>query len=67
MAQRYASLVAQNRMASGMCPECGKPASEHSADSRFWLPRPNDCSLRPVGVADRIEQYQEDLKTGEIQ
>lgn len=60
MAQRYHSEIARERMAAGKCPECGQPAEAHSPDNRFWIPRPFDCSLLPVGVTERIEQYRAD-------
>ena len=58
MAQRYADPVARERMAGDCCPECGEAASAHLNDPRFWLPR--NCGLLPVGVRDRIAQYQAD-------
>lgn len=57
-AQRYVDPLAHDRMAHGLCPECAEPADAHNSDGRFWIPR--RCSLLPVGVAERIEQYQLD-------
>jgi hypothetical protein len=56
MAQRYSSPVARGRMAAGLCPECGDSPRTHSADPRFWVPR--RCDLTPVGVVERVQQYQ---------
>lgn len=59
MSQRYTSQVAQERMADGLCPECGARPDAHSGDPRFWL-RGGSCDLLPHGVADRIAQYRVD-------
>ena len=61
-AQRYASPVAQERMARGTCPECGDSALAHSNDPRFWMPR--SCDLTAQGVVDRINQHAADLSEG---
>lgn len=55
MAQRYSQPVPRERMLHGLCPECGQPASTHSNDLRFWMPRA--CDLTQTGVIDRIDQY----------
>lgn len=55
MSQRYTSPVARERMAHGLCPECGAPAATHLADARFWVPRL--CDLTHQGVVDRIRQH----------
>lgn len=60
MAQRYPAGIAHERMAANTCPECGTPASDHSADHRFWV-RPDGCDLLPVGVLERIAQYRRDM------
>lgn len=60
MAQRYAQPIPRERMAHGLCPECGQPAATHSNDLRFWMPR--SCDLTAVGVADRVAQYRADTK-----
>ena len=60
--QRYRSGIAHERMEQGLCPECGKPAAEHSSRVEFWL-RPGaftSCDLLPHGVEERIAQYVED-------
>lgn len=54
MAQRYASRTARERMAKGLCPECGGKASEHAG---WGSP---GCSLTDSGVADRIAQFRDD-------
>lgn len=58
MAQRYTSPAARERMAGGMCPECGESPEAHLYDPRFWLPR--RCDLLPHGVTERIGQYHAD-------
>lgn len=60
MAQRYPAGPAHERMAHGLCPECGGLPREHSEDTRFWIPR--NCDLLPTGVSDRIAQYEADTK-----
>jgi hypothetical protein len=56
MAQTYTAPVARERMAAGLCPECGQAVDTHVADNRFWIPR--RCDLLPAGVTDRIDHYQ---------
>lgn len=58
MAQRYTAPAAQERMANALCPECGSSPSNHSNDTRFWVPR--QCDLTRVGVQERIAQYEAD-------
>lgn len=58
-AQRYKTVLAHQRMESGLCPECGLEVETHTPDIRFWIPR--QCSLTPAGVQDRIEQYRADV------
>ena len=55
MTQSYTHPVARERMASGLCPECGLLPETHVNDTRFWIPR--RCDLLPAGVVDRIEHY----------
>lgn len=55
MTQRYIDEIAHNRMAKGMCPECGGNPGLHGTLGA--IPR---CSLREDGVEDRIRQYRED-------
>ena len=55
MAQRYTSKTALERMAKGLCPECGRQVMEHTG----WG-SPQGCTLREDGVKERIEQYRKD-------
>ena len=59
MAQRYTNKTALERMAKGLCPECGFPVARHDG----WG-GPQGCSLTDNGVAQRIYQYQQDQKGG---
>ena len=52
-------------MEAGRCPECGGMVTDHSSDSRFWIPR--NCDLTFAGVSDRIDQYKADLFAGSEQ
>lgn len=61
MIQRYKTLIAQNRMAQGLCPECGDKVDRHDG----WG-GPNGCSLTDNGVAQRIHQHQVDLAAGTV-
>lgn len=60
MAQRYTHPLAIERMRANTCPECGGTAESHTNSVAFWIPRGNDCSLLPDGVADRIQQRRAD-------
>jgi hypothetical protein len=62
-AQRYSDQLALDRMAEGLCPECGKIDYEHLDDNRYWIPR--RCSLLPRGVTDRIEQFNSDRESAD--
>lgn len=53
--QRYTNPVALNRMALGVCPECGGLPEEHTGRGGW------NCSLTDNGVASRIAQYEADL------
>lgn len=61
-AQRYTDPRAHERMAKGLCPECGRLPLDHSDDNRFWMPQNQACNLLHVGVIDRIGQWLEDVK-----
>jgi hypothetical protein len=62
MTQTYKSPVAIERMRNGTCPECGRPADEHSG---WGLP---GCSLTDNGVAQRIyAQEQRDKLPDDIE
>lgn len=61
MAQRYSSPTAHERMAEGLCPECGESPHAHSQSQFFWL-RPAGCDLTPEGVNDRVAQHQQDTQ-----
>jgi hypothetical protein len=68
-AQRYLPGIAHERMAKGLCPECGAAPGQHGGDSRFWIPNGSvgfSCSLLEVGVADRIAQFEADQQPDEI-
>lgn len=54
MTQRYTSKTALDRMAKGLCPECGGRVSEHTGSGG------PGCSLTDNGVASRIYQYEKD-------
>lgn len=56
MAQKYASKTARERMAKGLCPECGQKVSEHTG---WGSP---GCGLTDSGAAERIAQFQDDEK-----
>lgn len=62
MAQRYTDPTALERLAAGLCPECGGKADQHAPFREFWL-RPPGCDLRPDGVLDRIAQWNADRPT----
>jgi len=53
-AQRYTDPIAIKRMRDDKCPECGGTPESHTDSAAFWIPRGNDCSLRPHGVVERI-------------
>ena len=59
-AQRYSSPLAQERMAAGNCPECGKPINAHSG---WGLGTGSVCTLTDNGVAARIAQFQADQES----
>lgn len=54
MAQKYTSKTARERMAKGLCPECGRQVADHAG----WGSA--GCSLTDEGVADRIEQFRKE-------
>lgn len=58
--QRYQPGLPWQRMASGDCPECGRPPAAHSGDPRFWVRPGQPCDLLPRGVSSRIDQYRRD-------
>lgn len=62
MAQRYHNPRAHERMAQGLCPECGEKAEQHDSSPNFWERPLSGCLLLPQGVRDRIQQYLEDTK-----
>jgi hypothetical protein len=62
MAQKYREPIAHERMAAGTCPECGKPAEQHSSSPNFWERGFGQCDLLPRGVTERIEQYRTDTE-----
>lgn len=53
MAQAYTDPIAIERMQSGLCPECGTPASDHNGRGG-----PKGCSLTDNGVAQRIYNFE---------
>lgn len=57
--QRYTNPTARDRMAQGLCPECGGEPDSHGGWGAW------NCSLTDNGVAGRIYQYQKDLKDTE--
>lgn len=60
MAQRYMPGLAHERMALGLCPECGARPEDHDASPYFWERNMDGCDLLPEGVRERISQYEED-------
>ena len=62
MAQKYPPGIAHERMAAGTCPECGNAPEAHSSDTNTAFLRgiSGGCNLHPMGVEDRIEQYEID-------
>lgn len=57
MTQEYKHPLARERMANGLCPECGGTPDGHAPFREFWL-RPPGCDLLPAGVTERVEHYQ---------
>ncbi len=57
MAQRYTSELALERMAEGLCPECGESPSGHAS----WAGR-QGCKLLEAGVTRRIARFRKDRK-----
>lgn len=53
MAQTYTHPVARERMADGLCPECGHSGDDHTG---WGL---GSCTLTDLGVAERIHAYQQ--------
>jgi hypothetical protein len=64
MAQRYPAGICHERMAADACPECGKPAEQHSSSLYFWERGFGQCDLLPAGVRERIDQYRTDTAAG---
>lgn len=63
--QRYSDPVARERMARGMCPECGNKPEAHPA-APITMFNAGVCGfggLLRAGVEDRIEQYRADLRS----
>ena len=56
--QTYTDPRAIERMANGLCPECGQP---ERPDHDGWGGR--NCGLTDHGVATRIYQFQHDQST----
>lgn len=54
MTQTYTDLLARERMANGLCPECGQTPDNHTG----W--GVDTCLLTDNGVVQRIAQYKKE-------
>ena len=64
-AQRYTHPVPLRRLHEGTCPECGNLEEDHDPPVEFWKRMPGTCNLLPIGVRERIAQFNKDMQPAE--